>query len=150
MDRLTEYICGAAHGKRGRTIEEAGKSKDFCRGEFEATGCIDKLAQYEDTGLEPDEIKDHEEMFKAYRHVCGGLAPDEIPQWIPCSKRMPEEACGCLLIVEEDDFFGEPQEVLLPYFAGYDGEQWNDGDGQHVPFEVIYWQPLPQPPKEEK
>jgi hypothetical protein len=67
MDRLTEYICGAAHGKRGRTIEEAGKSKDFCRGEFEATGCIDKLAQYEDTGLSPDEIQT---LKRRYLKIC--------------------------------------------------------------------------------
>jgi hypothetical protein len=46
-----------------------------------------------------------------------------------------------------DDFLN-----YLPYFAGWDGEQWNDGDGMQVPFEVVYWMPLlplPEPPKEE-
>lgn len=38
----------------------------------------DRLAAYEDIGLEPEEIKDHEEMFAAHRHVCGGKSPEEI------------------------------------------------------------------------
>jgi hypothetical protein len=38
----------------------------------------EKLAEYEDTGLTPEEVKDHEEMFTAYRHVCGGKSPEKI------------------------------------------------------------------------
>lgn len=34
-----------------------------------------KLQDYEDTGLTPEEIMEHEEIFKAYRNVCGGLSP---------------------------------------------------------------------------
>jgi len=37
-----------------------------------------RLGQYEDTGLTPEEITDHEAIFKAYRNVCGGKSPDEI------------------------------------------------------------------------
>ena len=69
-------------------------------------------------------------------------------RWIPVTEGLPEEPYGCLLTVEEDDHYGEPQEVLLPYFAGYDGKRWNDGDGKEIPFEVTRWMPLPQPPKE--
>ena len=36
------------------------------------------LAAYEDTKLTPAEITDHEEMFKAYRAVCGGKSPEQI------------------------------------------------------------------------
>lgn len=39
---------------------------------------IIRLAAYEDTNLMPEEIAEHEEMFQAYRHVCGGKSPDEI------------------------------------------------------------------------
>ena len=42
-----------------------------------------------------------------------------------------------------DDFLN-----YLPYFAGWDGEQWNDEDGVEVSFEVAYWIPLPDLPKE--
>lgn len=68
--------------------------------------------------------------------------------WIPVDERLPDDAFGCLLIVEDDDYWGEPRKVLLPYFAGYDGEQWNDGDGCRVRFEVTHWMPLPNPPEE--
>ena len=36
-------------------------------------------------------------------------------------------------------------ENILPYFVGYDGETWNDADGEEIPFEVIAWQKLPHP-----
>ena len=39
---------------------------------------MQKLAEYEDIGLKPEEIKTNEEIFKAYRHVCGGRPPEEI------------------------------------------------------------------------
>ena len=69
--------------------------------------------------------------------------------WIPCSERLPEEPFGCLVTVidcvpvTQSDF-----ENILPYFVGYDGESWNDEDGNEIPFEVIAWQPLPEPFKE--
>ena len=55
-DRLTAYICDMAHGKAFRAgINKL--SKDYYRGTFDATAIVDRLAQYEDTGLSPDEIK---------------------------------------------------------------------------------------------
>lgn len=61
-------------------------------------------------------------------------------QWTPCSERMPEEPFACIVTVWDtnpctmDDF-----ENVLPYFVGWDGEQWNDADGERCPFEVIAW-----------
>ena len=66
--------------------------------------------------------------------------------WIPVSERLPDEAFGCLVTVmdcnpsTQTDF-----ENILPYFVGYDGETWNDADGEEIPFEVVAWQPLPEP-----
>lgn len=74
---------------------------------------------------------------------------EDATKWIPCSERLPEKPFGCLVTVwdsaptgEGDDF-----ENVLPYFVGWDGEQWNDGDGEQCPFEVIAWMPLPEPYK---
>ena len=39
-------------------------------------------------------------------------------------------------------------ENILPYVVGYDGDSWNDADGNVIPFEVIAWKPLPEPFKE--
>lgn len=46
MGRLTKRISGYAHGAEGICKEKlTGK---YCRGNFEATACIEKLAEYED------------------------------------------------------------------------------------------------------
>ena len=66
--------------------------------------------------------------------------------WIPCSERMPEEAFGCLVTVMDCNPSTQTEfENILPYFVGYDGETWNDADGEEIPFEVIAWRKLPTP-----
>ena len=69
--------------------------------------------------------------------------------WIPCSERLPEEAFGCLVTVMDCEPSTQTDfENILPYHVGYDGDSWNDADGNVIPFEVIAWQPLPEPYKE--
>lgn len=71
---------------------------------------------------------------------------DTEPRWIPCSERLPEEPFGCLVTVwDTDPVTMDEFENILPYFVGWDGERWNDGDGLQCPFEVIAWMPLPKP-----
>ena len=70
---------------------------------------------------------------------------EAVPQWIPCSERMPEEPFGCLVTVwDTDPVTMDEFENVLPYFVGWDGEQWNDADGEQCPFEVLAWMPLPR------
>ena len=70
-------------------------------------------------------------------------------EWIPVSERLPETAnFGCFVTVYNTDIrTGEEFEMVLPYAVGYDGETWNDIDGEVIPFEVIAWRPLPEPYK---
>ncbi len=56
MDRLTTRINGYPHGKCGRNIETALNQKSYNRGRFECTAIVERLCEYEDTGLTPDEI----------------------------------------------------------------------------------------------
>ena len=71
------------------------------------------------------------------------------PQWIPCSERLPEEPYGCFVTVwDTNPITMDEFENILPYFVGWDGEQWNDADGEQCPLEVIAWMPLPEPYKE--
>jgi len=83
------------------------------------------------------------EYIKKYVEKLPSVTP---ARWIPVSERLPESAFGCLVTVEEDDRYGEPQEVLYPEFVGYDGETetWNNADGKEIPFDVIAWMPLPE------
>lgn len=46
MERLTKRISGYAYGAEGVSADRL--TGDYCRGEFEATACVDKLAEYED------------------------------------------------------------------------------------------------------
>lgn len=74
--------------------------------------------------------------------------PSAEPRWIPVTERLPKEPFGCLVTVWDTDLRTyEDFENLLPYFVGWDGEQWNDADGDQCPFEVIAWMPLPEPYK---
>lgn len=78
-----------------------------------------------------------------------GIHALEETKWIPCSERMPEEAYGCLVTVMDCEAYSmEDFENIYPEFVGWDGETWNDGDGEEIPFEVIAWMPLPKPYKE--
>ena len=71
MERLTKYVAGVAHGAEGRTAESLNGS--YCRGEFEATAIVDRLAAYEDTGLEPEEIIRNGMMFEDNKRYAGRL-----------------------------------------------------------------------------
>lgn len=78
----------------------------------------------------------------------GEIYDIEYSMWIPVTERLPEEPYGCLVTVaDEEPMTGQMFETILPYFVGWDGERWNDSDGEQCPFEVIAWMPLPEPMK---
>ena len=87
--------------------------------------------------------------FDDAKNIVQEVAEEYNGGWIACSDRLPEEAFGCLVTgmdcepSTQTDF-----ENILPYVVGYDGDSWNDADGNVIPFEVIAWQPLPEPFKE--
>jgi len=72
-------------------------------------------------------------------------------RWIPVSERLPEEAYGCIVtVMDTNPMTLEEFENIYPDFVGWDGENWNDADGDSIPFEVIAWMPLPKPYKGEQ
>lgn len=72
-------------------------------------------------------------------------------RWTPCNEKMPDEPFGCFVtVMDTNPITQEEFENILPYFVGWDGEQWNDADGERIPCEVLAWRPLPKPYKLEK
>lgn len=70
----------------------------------------------------------------------------EQTSWIPVSERMPEKTYGCIVtVMDTNPMTCDEFENIYPDFVGWDGENWNDADGDSIPFEVIAWMPLPQP-----
>jgi hypothetical protein len=112
---------------------------------------LPKWSIHETTFLESRLEGDAADQLAAYEST--GLEPDEIPQWIPVSERLPEkwhnENC-------------EPIEfnVMLPGAKEattlcFNGSQWFEYDWKNMKrkagyYTVTHWQPLPQPPKGEK
>ena len=90
-------------------------SDEDCKTEIEVNV---RLAAYEDTGLEPDEI----------------------PHWIPVSERLPEVNTRVLVWGKEH------KEAVVAVF-NEDGI-WAIAHGWGVVYGVTHWMPLPQPPKE--
>lgn len=75
MERMTERVGKSIVVKGCKTIFAAAVRKGAS-----LANAIIRLAEYEDTGTTPVEITDHEEMFAAYRHICAGLAPEQVAE----------------------------------------------------------------------
>lgn len=111
----------------------SGCQKELC--EFSIEIC-NKLADYEDTGLTPEQVGQVEEL---YMEKCRELAEEKKKhRWISV-KNPPEENGGYIctlagdLVGNEDSFVG---------INWYENGEWDDAE------DVIAWMPLPDPYKE--
>lgn len=106
---------------------------------------VNALAEYENTGLTPEEIK----MLNGK----GADAPDN-DAWIPVEERMPdpEEDAGALIVTERngnvwgDIYYGYANETdKEPCFHNWDDEMW-----RCFKPDVIAWRHMPEPYRTEK
>jgi len=117
-----------------------------------------RLAEYEDTGLKPDEIPQLQEKYDTAIKALSGaiLGKAEIPHWIPVSERLPDKEVLVLLFLRSPK--GETKITTGEIYASnnkkFDGEFCIGFDPLSPDFlnrEVVtHWMPLPQPPKGEK
>lgn len=110
------------------------------------------------TGLDPRRFYDlvklvemaSSDTWESPRRVLVELQENIMSEWISVEDRLPEEAYGCLVVVDDTEpMTGRDFLNILPYFVGWDGDRWNDYEGEQCPFEVRYWMPLPEVPEEE-
>ena len=115
MNRLTtnEEFPHGAEGKRADKL-----TGYWCRGEFEATACVEKLSRYENTGLEPEEIE--------------GM----LHKWIPVAERLPEGG-------EEVQVTVRRGYVDIGYYDESREEWWASDDSGIM--DVIAWKPMSEP-----
>ena len=91
-------------------------------------------------------IADADYLWSLLNYAIDNAPP--APDWTPVTEGLPKEAFGCMVTVwDTDRRTQEDFETVLPYPVGYDGETWNDAEGDVIPFEVIAWQPWPSPYK---
>ena len=78
-------------------------------------------------------------------------------QWVPCNKRLPEEYCECLVTYRTVDMqeFMEILEFEPSYEFDYEKVRFKGewlfptDDERFTGCEVVAWQPLPEPYKED-
>lgn len=102
---------------------------------------VQRLAAYEDTGLDPEQIR---ELDKLYAELCKELAKY---RWISVTERLPQvedgitdEECPEFIVVIKD----ATASTTLKYSP--DGT-WFDDNG--YVYSVVAWMPLPDPYKDE-
>lgn len=138
MGRLTEFWSGSWI----LSLKARGAG-------YDNYSVLERLAKYENTGLEPEEVAEMKSLCeKSYDGLRDRLRKaEQAVRWIPVSERFPKEN-EC-----REQSTGELIPLLVcvkgteyPFRAFYDGKAWGDSFNR---IDVIYWMPLPQPPKGE-
>lgn len=107
---------------------------------------VDRLAAYENTDLDPEQVEHVKETAKKYLLE---KAQGKVSGWIPVDERLPEEP------KENPEFEGKKIELYLvtvkgtkyPFRAFWNGKQFTDGWSV---LDVIAWRPLPEPYRPER
>lgn len=137
MNRLTteeEY----PHGAEGRSADKL--TGHWCRGVFEATACVEKLARYENTGLEPEQIR---ELDRLHLEKCQEVtALKKRPCWIPVEERMPDGG--------EDVLVCTGNGWILVAWYGTNRQSWHITPTGITHDDIIAWRPLPEPYRKEE
>lgn len=126
------------------TVEELIKALRRCSGGVGADcigcqyDCEDICAQAADA-LEQLNDFEHSQLAEALAE--NTRLAEKVPHWISVKNRLPEED-GNYLAVMDGDLCG--QEEPFTSMCGIEKGKWDE------PNMVLYWMPLPEPPKEEK
>ena len=81
-----------------------------------------------------------------YRNLAEGLfedVPSAEAEWIPCSKRLPEDGIAVLITTENEEVYID-QVITDPY-----KERYFQSNTAYDNFQVIAWMPLPEPYRED-
>ena len=134
--------------KKGYLYTDDQFFRDICS--LNIAQCLNRLRQYEDTGLTPDQILEIDELYaEKCREVAELQKEAEYGKWIPVEERLPE------VPKKNPEFDGKNLELYLvtsrgggyPFRAFWNGKEFTDG---WMKCDVIAWQPLPEPYRPEE
>ena len=82
--------------------------------------------------------------------ICSHMDEVENGGWIPCSERLPNEEELAKAYVGEDaaEFLATIEGATLPTTLYFKNGSWTDMEGNY--YNVVAWQPLPEPYKGEE
>ncbi len=104
----------------------------------------ERLKEYEDTGLTPEQIKDIDRLYTEKCKELGEVKDSRNKSnWIPCNERLPnvgEYGYGDFIVTIK----GASEATALTYYDS--NKSWTDGIGNY--YEVIAWKPFPEVYKE--
>lgn len=111
-----------------------------------------KLSSYEDVGLDPKEIVKMGMAYEDSKRYSGRLelklraVTKQIPCWISVTERLPPDRGDVLVVV----FWHETWRVKVAWCVP-ERKEWSVhiGFADRSDIQVLYWMPLPEPPKEE-
>ncbi len=114
-------------------------------------GAIMQLVEMRENSMMPVMFKPY--FDKVIETISECVEPSEIPHWIPCSERLPEDNTVCLVTVDQ---YYIPSYVNQVDVMIYDSGKWlfynvDDIDTDKtclIP--IIAWMPLPEPYREGK
>ena len=109
-------------------------------------GAIMQLVEMRENSMMPVMFKPY--FDKVIETISECVEPSEIPHWIPCSERLPEDNTVCLVTVDQ---YYIPSYVNQVDVMIYDSGKWlfynvDDIDTDKtclIP--IIAWMPLPEP-----
>lgn len=118
MERLTKRLEGGqavfheCHGTCG-TCDGANC---YCIGPM-----VDRLSAYEDTGLEPEEIEEHEATYNECLTRTYGPFKQKISQWLQAERTGRLVALPCKV---GDHVWADGREAIVVWFFGYKTERY--------------------------
>ena len=99
---------------------------------------VDRLAAYENTDLDPEQVKHVKETAKKYLLE---KAQGKVGGWIPVEERLPDESLNSVI--------GWDEYRKRCCFVQYYGGRWMLR-ADREPIKITHWRPLPEPYRPER
>lgn len=123
---------------------------------------IMQLVEMRENSMMPDLFKPY--LDKVIETISECVEPSEIPPWIPCSERLPEDIKPVIVTWKNNDPKSYYQYIVGKHFVGsgiYCNKKWHwysstcedflaeygkcEWDEMDEAIEVVAWMPLPEP-----